>query len=393
MVDLTQMLAGPYCTMLLGDMGADIVKVEPPEGDRTRKLGPYAEDDDLKAFGGYFQSVNRNKRSIVLDLQKANARAAFVRLIRAADVLVENFRPGTMERFGLGFEQLHIENIRLVYAAIRGFGDPRSGVSRFQNWPALDVTAQAFGGFMAITGPRPGTPQKAGPGLGDIFPGTLAALGVLAATIDARSSGVGQFLDVAMYDSVLALCERMVYQYSYGKVVATQEGNGHPFFVPFDVFATSDGFVTLAAANDKHWALLMRKLRRPEWITEERFRTNDSRRQQRQEIIEFIANWMSHRKTKDVLATLGGTVPIGPVQNVTDVIEDAHIQEREMLVSLDQPGSASRRTVVGTPIKFSKSDGSLFERAPLLGEHTDQILIEIGYSPADVIAFKGDALM
>src|SRR5437764_3932873 len=223
-VDLTRMLAGPYCTMLLADLGADVVKVEPPGGDGTRSTGPFAEDDELRAYGGYFQSVNRNKRSIAVDLKQEAGREVVARLAAAADVLVENFRPGVMERLGLGYESLAEANPRLVYAAVRGFGDPRTGDSPYRDWPAFDVTAQAFGGFMGITGPMPGQPQKAGPGIGDIFPATLAAPGVLAAVHHRRETGRGQFVDVAMYDGVLALCERIVYQHSYAGAVPSQQG-------------------------------------------------------------------------------------------------------------------------------------------------------------------------
>ena len=197
-VDLTQMLAGPYCSMLLADQGADVVKIEPPEGDLTRNLGPFLESDKARAFGGYYQSINRNKRSIVLDLKHDDGKAVLRQLAAEADVVIENYRVGVMERLELSYESLAAENPRLVYAAVRGFGDPRTGTSPYAEWPAFDVVAQAMGGIMGITGPDAETPMKIGPGVGDIVPAMLAAVGVLSAVYRAQKTGEGQFVDVAM---------------------------------------------------------------------------------------------------------------------------------------------------------------------------------------------------
>jgi crotonobetainyl-CoA:carnitine CoA-transferase CaiB-like acyl-CoA transferase len=211
-IDLTQVLAGPYCTMMLADQGADVVKIEPVEGDPTRHFGPFRSDDKDHFFGGYFQSTNRNKKSIGLDLKSLEGKALFKRLAKDADIVVENFRAGVMDRLGLSFESLAVENPRLVYAAIRGFGDPRTGQSPYVDRPAFDVVAQAMGGAMGITGPDAFTPMKIGPGVGDIFPAALSAFGIMAAVFRARQTGHGQFVDIAMYDGILALCERLVYQ-------------------------------------------------------------------------------------------------------------------------------------------------------------------------------------
>ncbi len=204
-VDLTWMLAGPYTTMLLADLGADVVKVEPPGGDPMRAVGPFRPDDRLRAFGGYFQSVNRNKRSIVLDLKTEAGAGALLALARGADVLVENFRAGVMDRLGLAYERLRAANPRLVYAAIRGFGDPRTGAGERAGRPAVDLTMQAMGGLMGVTGPSPARPTKAGPGVGDHFPAALCAFGIVAAQRLAQSTGAGQLVEVAMYDGVVSL--------------------------------------------------------------------------------------------------------------------------------------------------------------------------------------------
>ena len=195
-VDLTQMLAGPFCTMLLADQGAEVIKVEPPGGDMTRRAAPYFADDEARHFGGYYQSINRNKKSISIDLKTADGKAIVRRLVKEADVLVENFRAGTMERLGLSYESLAELNPRLVYATVRGFGDPRTGASPYADWPAFDVVAQAMGGIMGITGPDREHPLKVGPGVGDIVPAMLLAVGVLAAVRHAERTGEGQFVDV-----------------------------------------------------------------------------------------------------------------------------------------------------------------------------------------------------
>ncbi|MCW2532843.1 MAG: yfdE, partial [Blastococcus sp.] len=208
-IDLTQVLSGPFCTMLLADLGADVVKVEPPSGDVARLWGPHVPTPEgvegPATYGGYFASVNRNKRSICLDLKDPEGRQTLLDLLDDADVLVENFRVGVMDRFGLSYEELHARFPKLVYASIRGFGDPRTGLSPYADWPAFDIIAQAMGGVMGVTGADADHPVKVGPGIGDIFPAVLAAVGLLAALRHADATGQGQFVDVAMYDSVLAL--------------------------------------------------------------------------------------------------------------------------------------------------------------------------------------------
>ena len=246
MIDLTHALAGPYGTMLLTDLGADVIKVEPATGDVTRDVGPYTPDDELKAFGGYFQSINRGKRSIVIDLKSPAGIETLIDLVRDADIIVENFSVGVMERLGIPYTRLREINPRIVYGSLRGFGDPSIGESPYAEWPAMDIAIQAMAGALSVTGTEDGEPIKIGPGVGDIFPGTQLAVGLLAAVMHARETGEGQHVDVAMYDSILSLCERIVYQYSYAGVVPKPEGNKHPFLSPFDVVrATMAGSLSL----------------------------------------------------------------------------------------------------------------------------------------------------
>ncbi|MFE3029541.1 CaiB/BaiF CoA transferase family protein, partial [Nocardia tengchongensis] len=354
-VDLTHALAGPYGTMLLADLGADVVKVEAPAGDMSRRAGPYPPEDTTHVFGGYFQSINRGKRSIVLDLKTPEGISTFRELVRDADVLVENFSVGVMERLGLAYESLAIDNPRLVYAAVRGFGDPRSGESPYAAWPAFDLVVQAMAGIMGITGTEDGRPIKVGPGVGDIFPGTLLALGVVSALYEARGSGRGQFVDIAMYDAVLSLCERIVYQHSYTGAVPVPEGNKHPLLSPFDVLPATDGWVTIAAPNDSRWRRLCELIGRPDLGADPDFATNVRRVERRDDVFDALAAWTSCRSKAEILQCLGGSVPVGAVRDAAEIMADPHVASRDMLIELEHPGATNSVVVAGQPLKFSRT--------------------------------------
>ena len=372
-LDFTHALAGPYCTMLLADLGADVIKVEPPEGDHTRFLGPYPPGASTSPFGGYFQSINRGKRSIVLDLKQPEERERILALLPEIDVVVENFTPSVMGRLGLGWDVLSSHNPALVYVTVRGFGDPALGRSPYADWPTFDMVVQAMGGLMSITGPEPGQPVKSGPGVGDIFPATLAAVGLLAALHHARSTGEGQHVDVAMYDGVIALCERIIHQYSYTGKVPTQQGNTHPLLCPFDLFSSADGFVAIAAPRDRQWRLLAEAIGRPELADDERFETVRARSAHSDLVREAISAWTRSRPTAEIVQRLGGEVPVGPMNSVADIFVDPHVRIREMLVELEHPGAEPMR-VAGSPIKLSKTPSKVRGRAPLLGEHNEEVL-------------------
>jgi crotonobetainyl-CoA:carnitine CoA-transferase CaiB-like acyl-CoA transferase len=376
-VDLTQVLSGPFCTMLLADLGADVVKVEPPSGDAARLWGPHVpgpEDAEGPAtYGGYFASVNRNKRSICLDLKHPDGRQTLLDLLVDADVLVENFRVGVMDRFGLSYEELHARFPKLVYGSIRGFGDPRTGLSPYADWPAFDIIAQAMGGVMGVTGADADHPVKVGPGIGDIFPAVLAAVGLLAALRHADATGEGQFVDVAMYDSVLALSERIVYQHSITGASPVPQGNTHPLLCPYGVVRTATGFVTVAAPSDHHWRLLAEIMGRPGLGTDARFATNDARLASSVEVYATVEEWSRALSSDEVVAALAGRIPCGPVNSAADIAVDPHVAARDMIVAVEHPAG---RTIgiAGTPIKLSGCPAPPFLRAPLLGEHTKELL-------------------
>lgn len=382
-IDLTQMLAGPFGTMLLADHGATVIKVEPPAGDLTRPGGPFRDDDTQRVLGGYFQSVDRNKYSICLDLKTEKGREAFKLLVRDADAVVENFRAGVMERLGLSYEVLRDINPRLVYGALRGFGDTRTGASPYLDWPAFDVVAQAMGGIMAITGPDPATPTKVGPGVGDIIPGMMLGFGVLAAIHHAKQTGEGQFVDVAMTDAVLAVCERMIWQNSVQGVVPGPEGNHHPFLCPFGMFPAKDGFVTIAAQQDAFFATLCRELGAEQLGADPRFDSREGRKANRLALIDELSERTSAFTKAELMTRLGGKIPFGPVMDITEVLASDHFKVREMLVDVENPGTTPVK-IAGVPIKMTRTPGRVSRRAPILGEHTRQFLLDAGACEAEV---------
>lgn len=384
-IDLTMMLAGPFATMLLGDQGATIIKIEPVKGgDMTRALGKGQKD---MPFGGYFQSINRNKLSIALDLKTEAGKEVLRRLVREADVLVENYRVGVMDRLGLSYESLAKINPKLVYATVRGFGDPRTGKSPYADWPAFDVIAQAMGGIMGITGPDAQTPLKIGPGVGDIVPAMLMTIGILSAVRHAEKTGEGQFVDVGMYDAILALCERIVYQHSYDGTVPGPEGNSHPLLCPFGLFPAKDGWVSIACPRDHFWKILAENMGRPELGEDERYALNAERVARNAEVVELVSGWTKILTKKQLAECLGGKIPFGPVNNVVDIFNDPHTAVREMLPQVEQPGRAPVR-IAGTPIRMTKTPGGVARRGAFLGEDTDAILRDAGYTVDEIAALR-----
>jgi crotonobetainyl-CoA:carnitine CoA-transferase CaiB-like acyl-CoA transferase len=384
-LDLTQALAGPYGTALLADLGADVVKIEPPGGDIARPMPPllkdYAPPGSKRPagcdYGGYFASINRNKRSIVLDLRRDDDRDRFLELAVRADAVIENSRVGVMDRLGIGYDVLRGANPQIVYAAIRGFGDPRTGESPYAQWPAFDIVAQCMGGLVGITGPTESAGYPNGASVGDLFPGALMALGVVSAVHAARRTGKGQFLDVSMYDAILSLCETLVINYSCANRVLGPRGSGHPALCPFDVYETSDGAVAIAAPTDNHWEALCEIVGRPDLVEDERTRDNRRRSENRALVTEILTVWTGARTKKEVVRLLGGKVPVGPVNNAADVFADPHVWLRQMLVEIEPPGDNPTMMVVGTPIKLTETPAGVYRRPPRLGEHTAEILAEI----------------
>lgn len=386
-LDLTRILGGPFCTMLLADLGADVVKIEPPGGEYIRSTPPYYESPE-ESYGGYFQSINRGKRSLELDLTQHDDRDIFLELADDADVIVENYRAGTMERFGLEYERLRDRNPSLIYASIRGFGDPRTGKTNRQNEPAFDLVAQALSGVMSVNGHPDDPPTKFGLGIGDIFTGVLNAVGILAAIHHRDRTGTGQYVDTAMYDSMILLCERAVYHYSYTGDIHGRHGNSHPTLFPYNAFETSNGMVVIAALSDSHWRTLCAAMDRPD--LGDRYTDQLARLEHRNRLTSLIENWTSQRSTDDVLKALTPEVPCAPIQDIRDVFEDDDTRVREMLYEVEHPGADTRVEIAGQPIKMTKTQTHPRGRAPLLDEHRDEILTELHGSESEGKATAGN---
>ena len=367
-LDLSRMLSGPYCTMHLADHGAEVIKIEAGTGDTSRGNGPFREDDQSHDWSGYFVSLNRGKKSVQLDLKSDKGKEDFLQLAVTADVIVENFRPGVMERLGLSYETLATLNEKLVYAAIRGFGDPRSGKSPYAEWPSYDVVAQAMGGLMAMTGPNTETPTKTGPGVGDIFAGMMLAFGIMAALREAEATGRGQFVDVAMYDAMISLCERMVYLHDIAGIVPKPEGNGHPLLAPFGLFPAKDGHVALGIVDDTFWCELTRLIDQPFLSTDPRFATLIARSQNSVELNKIISDWTGIHTKSQLTNLLGGKVPFGPLNTIVDIEHDPHVAMRQMLATVSNPDPSKKPwTVAANPIRFSAHEHGQLSPPPALG--------------------------
>jgi formyl-CoA transferase/CoA:oxalate CoA-transferase len=377
-LDFSRVLAGPYCTMQLGDLGARVIKIEQPgRGDDTRAWGP----PFVAGESAYFLSVNRNKESLALDLKHPAARPVVEALLARADVLVENFRPGTMERLGAGYEAVAARHPGLVYCSISGFG--QSGPRRLE--PGYDAMMQAEAGLMSITGAADGPPFRVGVAVGDIATGMSAVQGILAALVARGRTGRGQRVDIAMLDAVTAL---LTYQAS--SAFATGEtpvrmGNRHPSIAPYDTFAAADGEFVLSVGNDEQFRRLSGVLRRPALAEDARFQTNADRVTHsdalRRELSALLADWTR----ADLLAALKEAgVPSAAVRTITEALQDPQLAAREMIVPLEHAAAGAVR-VLGTPLKLSATPASIRTAPPALGAHTNAILAEIGLS-ADRIA-------
>ncbi len=342
-LDLTRVLAGPYCTLVLADLGARVIKVERPgSGDDARAIGPFVDGQSA-----YFASLNRGKESIALDLKDAADRAVFERLLERTDVLVENFRPGTMERLGYGWEALHRRHPKLVYAAISGFGQTGPLAHR----PAYDLIVQAMGGIMSLTGQPGGPPTRVGTSVGDITAGLFAAIGVNAALARRAASGLGLQVDVAMLDCQVAILENALARYCATGEIPGPLGSRHPSIAPFEAFAARNGHLAVAAGNDRLFGKLCAAVGRPELAADPRFADNDGRRRQADALKRELEVALSGRDAAEWLAILEEAgVPCGPINDVAELLRDPQIAARNMLVTTAEGGSLRS---AGNPIKLS----------------------------------------
>jgi crotonobetainyl-CoA:carnitine CoA-transferase CaiB-like acyl-CoA transferase len=381
-LDLTRVLSGPYCTMLLADMGARVIKIEQPgRGDDTRAWGP----PFVAGESAYFLSINRNKESVCLDFKRREGRELLERLIARADVLVENFRPGTLDRAGLGFDALSAKFPRLVYCAISGFG--RTGPRR--NMPGYDAVIQAEGGLMSITGPGDGSPYRLGVAIADIVSGMFAAQGVLLALLARHRTGRGQLVDVAMLDSVVALLTYQAGIYLNCGAVPRRMGNRHPTIVPYETFEAADGDVVLAVGNDQQWRRFCEVAELGALATDPRFAANPDRVTNYEALRPLIAGRMRERTCAAWIERLtGADVPCGSVRGVDEVLGDPQVAARGMVETLLHP-SAGTLGLLGVPVKLAETPGQVRTPPPLLGQHTTRVLRgDLGVSHQEIEALR-----
>lgn len=371
-IDLTRVLGGPYCTQVLADHGAKIVKVEPPQGDEVRDWGPPFKDGDAS----YFIGVNRNKRSMGLDLSREEGRNVLLRLLAEADVLVENYKPGTMERWGLGYEDVLKPRFpKLIHCRISGFGaDGPLGA-----FPGYDAVIQAMAGMFSINGTEDSGPMRLGIPIVDIGAGLFSAIGILMALVERGRSGQGQYIDMALYDAGIALMHPHVANYYLSGVLPKLTGNAHPNIGLYDKYATSTVDIFLAIGNDRAFKRLCEKLNALGLAEDERFRTNADRLNNRPALtkeIEALLMSVDGERFCEELLEMG--VPAGPVRNMEQVMAHPHTAHRNMAASLeDYRGS-------GVPIKLSRTPGRIYRKPPKFGEHGRQILTEFGFDEAEI---------
>ena len=375
-LDVTHALAGPYGSMLLADLGADVIKVEPPSGELVRFTGPWVLDDTERLYSGRYANRNRNKRSISLDLAVDADRETFLQLVETADGLIENMRAGVLDRLGVGWEDCQARNPRLVYVAVRGFGDPRTGDSPYTDWPAFDPIAQAMGGIVAATGEDAEHPIRTGAPIGDTVPGLFGALGMVSAIFHARQTGVGQFVDVAMVDAMMALSESSQLTWSYMGRPQKPAGNAMDGISPFDIYRTADGHCAIAAPTDRMWPLLCEAIGRPDLVEDRRTKDNRQRVRNRDVVDAAVGGWAAEHSTKDIVAALGDRVPVGPVMGPAEWVHDPHVAAREMLVRVDHPHH--RPTVhINCPIKFTETPAGVYRRPAILDEDGADLRAEL----------------
>lgn len=380
-IDCTMAYAGPFGTALLADLGADVIKVEPPRGDNFRVVPPFPPDyahpwkreDEGVDYGTSFAAVNRNKRSICLDLKSDADCEVLLQLCEASDAVVENMRAGVMDDLGVGYEVIAARNPKIVYGAVRGYGDPRTGESPYSDWPCLDVAGQSAGGLVEASG------DLYSLAISDMYPGTLMALGLLAAVHRARNSGVGEFFDVAMYDAAMTLLRSNVAAYGLTRKLAKPGTHG---LVPFGLFPASDGRVAIAAPVERHWVSLCEAMGRPDLVTDDRTRSNPRRAENKSFADAQVAAWTSNLSKQEIVAAIGGKVPVGPANTMEEVFADPHVAARDILESYRPQGDNPELTLAGSPIKFMNSQTQLYQRPPLLGEHQAEVMAEFGITPS-----------
>ena len=388
-LDMTRALAGTYCTMMLGDLGADVIKIERPGfGDESRGWGPPFKGEPQDTYPGescYFMAVNRNKRSLTLNLKEAEGQKILKGLVETSDVLVENFRTGVLDKMGLGYEDLRNHNPRLIYCSISGYG--RTGP--YAERPGYDVIIQAEGGMMGITGPVEGPPSRVGIPIVDITAGMFASTAILAALRHRDITGKGQLIDISLLDAQVSLLTNVASNYLIGGMEHQRLGNDHPNIAPYGVFRARDKWFTVGAANQGQWSKLCEIIEHADLKTDPRFETNADRIANRGELTNVLGKVFSTREAEEWLKELHEAgLPSGPINDIPDVFDHPQVKDRDLILEVDHP-KVGPVEVTGFPYKFSETPADVRHAPPLLGQHTEEVLSDIlGYDLNDLKDLK-----
>ena len=391
-LDITRALAGPYCTMMLGDLGADVIKVERPvSGDETRGWGPPFVGEPYGPYPGesaYFIAANRNKRSVTANIQTPDGQEIVRKLAGISDVLVENYRTGDLDRLGLGYKDLHKLYPKLIYCSVSGYG--RTGP--YADRPGYDAIIQGEGGMMSITGPVEGPPSRVGIPITDITSGMFASTAILAALRARDLTGEGQLVDISLFDAHIALLTNVASNYLVGGEAPRRLGNAHPNLVPYDSFSARDGWFILGVANEKQWGQLCGMLNRPDLKADERFASNGNRVINRVALVEELNKAFAQKNVDDWLADLvKAGLPCGRINSIPEVFDHPQAQARGMTVEAEHLSAGTVR-LPGFPYKFSQTPAGILKPPPLLGQHTEEVLISLlDYSQEDVTALREKA--
>ena len=375
-IDLSHVLAAPFCTMILADLGAEVIKVEPPIGDDSRQFGPFIKEKNSEnTQSGYFISINRNKKSTCVNLKSEEGKEILRKMIATADVVVENFRPDTMKKLGFSYEEMKEIKSDIIYCSICGFG--HDALPEYATKPAYDMVAQAFSGLMSVTGPSDGEPCRVGTSVGDIVAGHQGAIGILSALWYRNRTGKGQYIDISMVDGLVYILENAIARYTINGEIPNALGTAHPTITPFQAFKTKDDWIVTPIGNDKLWLNFCKAINQEYLTNLNEFKSNQMRTKNKDELTKIIASVIKNKTTSEwenIFSEYG--LPYSAVNTIDKIVENDQINYRKMIVEIDQP-KVGKMKIMGTPFKMSETPGMITGPAPLLGEHTGDVLKEL----------------